>query len=592
MPTVNAAVPHGARVPALASPKRHLLTIAVEDYFEAVAFRKLIEPRQWYRFERRVERNTRRALDLLDEFGVKATFFTLGWVAEEMPEVVREIAERGHEVASKGHTHRRIEEMTPGEFREDLARSREAIENATAVRVVGHRIARGHFQVKDLWALDILAEEGFSYDSSFYPRLREISGEPWRRFPFEHRHGSLSIHEFPLATLGWRGWSMPIAGGAYLRHIPHGVMSRALELWHQRYTSPLVLYFHVWELDPELPKITAAPWHARLRQYRNLERMPSLLRYYLSRYRFVPIRDHLEIASEAASPRPIVEAPAPGVREPELAASARTPVTLVIPCFNEEAVLGYLQNTLRRVTTDLGSRYDFRYVFVDDGSVDATWPMLEKLFGSRPETKLLRHDRNQGVAAAILTGIRSAETEIVCSIDCDCTYDPHQLRDLIPRLEDDVALVTASPYHPSGRVLNVPPWRLFLSKGLSALYRRVLCQKLHTYTSCFRVYRRSQVQGVEIRESGFLGVAEMLGVLDLQGKRIVEQPAVLEVRLLGHSKMKLLHTIRGHVRLLFRMAAARLAMERQRIPGEATTISSSNHRECVDSDRTPRGGRP
>ncbi|HTO54908.1 MAG TPA: glycosyltransferase family 2 protein, partial [Myxococcota bacterium] len=175
----------------------------------------------------------------------------------------------------------------------------------------------------------------------------------------------------------------------------------------------------------------------------------------------------------------------------------------------------------------------------------------------RPDCRLIRHARNAGVAAAILTGIRNADTEVVCSIDCDCTYDPLQLRDLIPMLQDDVALVTASPYHSSGRVLNVPAWRLALSKGLSALYRRVLRQKLRTYTSCFRVYRRSAVHDLPIREAGFLGVAEMLGVLDLQGKRIVERPAVLEVRLLGHSKMKLARTVAGHLRLLSRLAAER-----------------------------------
>ena len=554
--------------------KRHLLTIAVEDYFQVVAFRKLIEPSQWYRFERRVERNTRKALDLLDEFGVKATFFTLGWVADEMPEVVREIAARGHEVASKGYYHRTIQEMTPSEFREDLRRSREAIERATGIRVVGYRVARGHLGPTDLWALDVLAEEGFAYDSSFYPRLRSIADEPWRRFPFEHHHGSAMIREFPLATFGWRGWLLPIAGGAYLRQLPHSFMSRALDHWHRRYTSPLVMYFHVWELDPELPEITAAPWHARLRQYRNLARMPSILRFYLARYAFEPIRDHMGLAAEPAVPRAVeARESSASVTASGRAAVKRMPVTLVIPCFNEESVLPYLQNTLRRVASDLGSTYDLRYVFVDDGSSDGTWLALEKTFGSLPQCQLVRHDENRGVAAAILTGIRSAGTEIVCSIDCDCTYDPHQLCDLIPRLEEDVALVTASPYHPSGRVLNVPPWRLLLSKGLSALYRCVFHQKLHTYTSCFRVYRRSLVQDLSIREGGFLGVAEMLGVLDLQGKRIVEQPAVLEVRLLGHSKMKLLHTIRGHIHLLCRMAAARWGPVRLRLGSHALAAS-------------------
>lgn len=553
--------------------KRHLLTIAVEDYFQVVAFRKLVDPSQWYRFEQRVERNTRKALDLLDEFGVKATFFTLGWVADEMPEVVREIAARGHEVASKGYFHRTIKEMTPGEFREDLQRSREAIERATGVRVIGYRIARGHFTPSDLWALDVLAEEGFVYDSSFYPRLRSIAAEPWRRFPFKHHHAGAEIMEYPLATWGWRGWLLPVAGGAYLRQLPHSLMSRALDHWHRNYVSPLVMYFHVWELDPDLPKITAASGITRLRQYRNLERMPSLLRFYLLRYAFQPIRDHMGIAPAPAVLRAKAEQRgAPAASAPR----SPTPVTLVIPCYNEERVLAYLRNTLRRVAADFDPAYELHYVFVDDGSSDGTWQALETTFGSLPGCQLVRHEVNRGVAAAILTGIRSAKTEVVCSIDCDCTYDPHQLRDLIPRLEDDVALVTASPYHPSGRVLNVPAWRLLLSKGLSFLYRRLFQQKLHTYTSCFRVYRRSLIKDISLREHGFLGVAEMLMILDLQGKRIVEHPAVLEVRLFGHSKMKLFRTICGHLRLLWRMSAARLSSS----PARATGLERPKQRDA------------
>jgi len=539
--------------PTLA-PRRHLLTVAVEDYFQTVAFRNLIEPRHWYRFESRVERNTRKALDLLDEFGVKATFFALGWVADQMPEVIRGIAERGHEVASKGYYHRSIQEMTPGEFREDLLRAREALERASGQRVIGHRIARGRLGPSDLWALDVIAELGFAYDSSFYPRGREIASQPWRRFPFEHHHGDRVVHEFPLATFDAGGWLFPIAGGNYLRQLPHALMHRALDHWHRRYESPLVMYFHVWELDSQLPKITAASWLTRIRQYRNLERMPSLLRYYLSTWSFGPIREHLGLAAEAAVAAPAAAHDAAVAARPE---QIRTPVTVVVPCFNEEGVLPYLAKTLASVAADLGSEYELRFIFVDDGSTDRTWEVLQATFGGRPEYRLVRHERNSGVATAILTGIRQADTEVVCSIDCDCTYDPHQLRDLIPMLKNDVAVVTASPYHSSGRVLNVPTWRLALSKGLSALYRRVLRQKLRTYTSCFRVYRRSAVLDLPIQEGGFLGVAEMLGVLDLQGKRIVERPAVLEVRLLGHSKMKLARTIAGHLRLLTRLAAAR-----------------------------------
>jgi glycosyltransferase involved in cell wall biosynthesis len=215
--------------------------------------------------------------------------------------------------------------------------------------------------------------------------------------------------------------------------------------------------------------------------------------------------------------------------------------------------LAYLSNTLKSVEESLSPRYQLECIFVDDSSRDRTWEILQRIFGSRPNCLLLRHPKNLGVAAAILTGLRNAKTEIVCSLDCDCTYDPHQLAEMIPLLEKDIALVTASPYHPLGRVLNVPNWRLGLSKGLSILYGFILPQKLATYTSCFRVYRRSIVADIPLQEGGFLGVAELVAMLDLHGCKIVEYPAILEVRLLGQSKMKILKTICGHLRLLVRV---------------------------------------
>jgi len=157
-----------------------------------------------------------------------------------------------------------------------------------------------------------------------------------------------------------------------------------------------------------------------------------------------------------------------------------------------------------------------------------------------------------------MTGISGASNETVCSMDCDCTYDPHHLANLLPLLEDGVDLVTASPYHPDGKVKNVPNWRLFLSKGLSAIYRQFLKENLHTYTSCFRVYRKSAIEQLELKEHGFLGVAELLAKLSLTGSRIVEVPATLEVRIFGESKMKTYRTIIGHLGLLSRMTLSRL----------------------------------
>jgi hypothetical protein len=244
----------------------------------------------------------------------------------------------------------------------------------------------------------------------------------------------------------------------------------------------------------------------------------------------------------------------------------RERVTLVVPCYNEEHSLPYLANTLRSVRDALARNYEIEAIFVDDHSSDRTWQVLDELFAGHPQVVRIRHETNRGVAASILTGLRHAGTEIVCSIDCDCSYDPHDLANMIPLLRDDVALVTASPYHPDGRVHNVPSWRLVLSKSLSRMYRIVLGQPLHTYTSCFRVYRRSAVIGTHPERDGFLGIAELVGKLALSGAEIVEHPATLKVRVLGHSKMKIVQTIAGHLGLITSLAWQRVSQQGRVVP--------------------------
>jgi polysaccharide deacetylase family protein (PEP-CTERM system associated) len=556
----------GAGVEGTATNGPHVLTIALEDYFHVGAFNRLIQRGQWYRFERRIERATERTLDLLDEYNARATFFVLGWVADTLPELVRQVTERGHEIASKGYYHRNVRQLTPGEFRDDLARSREAIERAAGQRVRGYRVADQWFRPADLWALDVLAEEGYEYDSSIGPVLRSYAAEPWRRFAHLHRYGDRTLWELPISTADVFGMLIPIAGGNYFRQFPHWLVQRAVDHWTRTYSAPFIMYFHTWELDPDQPKISA-PWVSRVRQYRNLDKMPQYLRYYLSRYTFSSARDVLRL-----SPEPLrAELPAPRSRtsgaitlrlapvEVDQAAlpAARTPVSVVIPCYNEELILPYLANTLASVREQL-SQYDLTFIFVDDKSTDGTWTALNRIFGDQPQYRLVRHADNRGVAAGILTGIQNASTDIVCSMDCDCTYDPHELAKMIPLLTDGVDMVTASPYHPEGAVRNVPEWRLALSKTLSRCYRVVLHQRLATYTSCFRVYRRSAMTGLTLRHEGFLGVAEMLGRLDLRGAKIAEYPATLEVRMLGRSKMKIMRTIAGHIGLLMRFVVVRM----------------------------------
>ena len=187
--------PFDARAP------RHIITVALEDYFHVGAFNRLVQRGEWYRFESRLEQGARRTLDLLDARGVKATFFALGWVADTMPELVREIAERGHEIASKGYYHRHITQMTPGEFVDDLARAREALERASGRRVHGYRVAHESLRPEDLWVLDVLVGEGYSYDSSIAPRGRRFANEPFRRFVHRHESGSGALWEFPISSI-------------------------------------------------------------------------------------------------------------------------------------------------------------------------------------------------------------------------------------------------------------------------------------------------------------------------------------------------------------------------------------------------------
>jgi hypothetical protein len=232
--------------------------------------------------------------------------------------------------------------------------------------------------------------------------------------------------------------------------------------------------------------------------------------------------------------------------------TSAVPVDVVVPCYNERPVAEELIENLNGLSAALGERYGFRFLLVDDGSTDGTADRLRGLVNGRRGYEILRHERNRGVAAAIMTGIAAARAEIVCSMDADCSYDPRQLGEMIPMLVEGVDLVTASPYHPLGGVQGVPAWRLLLSRSASSLYREVLRRPLYTYTSCFRVYRRGAMAGIALAEGGFVGIAEILWRLDRRGSRIVECPAVLRSRRLGQSKMKLAGTAAGHLRLLAR----------------------------------------
>ena len=267
-----------------ATTKKHLLTVLVEDYFHVGAFENLIQQRNWSNFEPRYEQNTLKTLDLLDEYNTKATFFVLGWIAQQNPRLISEIVARGHEIASRGFYHRSLRHLTPDEFREDLRKTNRVLEDASGQKIAGYRSAEKLSYEKDDWIFDILAEENFVYDASFLPSKKDAKA---KRLAHQVHTSGKAIWEFPYSTRNVGLGLLPISGGNYFRQIPYTLMRHAVNDWHERYTEPFVLYFHVWELDPEQPRISAASRYNRIRHYRKLDKMEWVLKEYLQKYDFV-----------------------------------------------------------------------------------------------------------------------------------------------------------------------------------------------------------------------------------------------------------------------------------------------------------------
>lgn len=274
------------------------LSIDVEDYFQVNAFVRAVRRDQWDGYPLRVESNTRRILDLLDEFGITATFFVLGWVAGRLPALVREIQAKGHEIACHGYGHELIYAIGPDAFRADIRLAKRILEEQTGTEVLGYRAPSYSITARSMWALDILIEEGFRYDSSIFPVYHDTYGVPDApRFPYRIERSSGSITEFPLTTfplrLGGKEYRLPIAGGGYLRLLPCELIRRGISSINVKELQPAVLYFHPWEIDPGQPRIKAG-FKSRFRHYLNLDKTESKLRHLMQGLEFGSMQQALE----------------------------------------------------------------------------------------------------------------------------------------------------------------------------------------------------------------------------------------------------------------------------------------------------------
>jgi polysaccharide deacetylase family protein (PEP-CTERM system associated) len=255
----------------------NVFSVDVEDYFHVEAFSDVVDRAKWDDYPCRVEDNTRRLLDLADKLNRRGTFFILGWVAERYPSLVREIVSRGHEPACHSYWHRLIYKLTPAEFREDTLRAKAVIEQAAGVQVFGYRAPSYSITARSLWALDVLAEAGFRYDSSIFPISHDIYGIPDApRFPFRVETPSGELVEYPITTFRLIGErNLPVGGGGYLRIFPFWYTEMGFRKIRAE-ALPLIVYIHPWEIDPEQPRL-AGRFKSRLRHYTNLSKTEARL---------------------------------------------------------------------------------------------------------------------------------------------------------------------------------------------------------------------------------------------------------------------------------------------------------------------------
>jgi polysaccharide deacetylase family protein (PEP-CTERM system associated) len=255
------------------------LSVDVEDWFQVGAFENVIARDAWDALLPRVERNSDAVLALFDKAGVKATFFTLGWVAARYPALIRRIVEAGHEIASHGWDHIRVFTMDPEDYRADLGRARAAIEDACGVSPTGYRAPSFSIDKRTPWAHQVLVEEGYAYSSSVAPIAHDHYG--WReapRFAFRPIPGA-DLIELPVTTVEVAGRRMAAGGGGFFRLLPYSFSSWAISRVNRAEARPAVFYFHPWEIDPGQPRVPEAPLRSRLRHYSNLSVMePKLLK--------------------------------------------------------------------------------------------------------------------------------------------------------------------------------------------------------------------------------------------------------------------------------------------------------------------------
>lgn len=487
--------------------------VKATEWFHDPALAAHVTPRHWRRLPKRAAVAARLVANELLRARRVATWCVPPELATSAPELLRELVAAGHGLALAVVVAEPLDQVPPERRAAVVAgwqRQRDVLA-AVAGREVRGLAVHALLGVGERWWREAAAAAGFAFEI-----------------------GEAEVHVLA------RGAAMAGDGGP-----------RACD----------VLRFAAWRCDREQPQLRGLPRAVYAAHYGQLGHGLRDLARALAATDDGVLGTALGLPAAVVGP---MAAPVAAVEASVADVAASTDpslprLSIVVPLKDEEAGLEALFVELDAVRRRLADVAACEFVCVDDGSSDRTFALLQQQAASRPFVRLVQHPQNRGVAAAIRTGLQASDAEFAASIDGDLSYDPLELRAMFTMLRERAAdVVTASPYHPCGGVRNVPSWRLLLSRTLSAWYRFLVPAPLHTWTACFRVYRRAAVAELPLVHPGFLGTAELLVRVLRRGGTVLEHPCVLEARLFGFSKMKVLRTIRQHLGLLWQVASGRI----------------------------------
>jgi polysaccharide deacetylase family protein (PEP-CTERM system associated) len=517
------------------------LTFDLEEYFQVSAFAESVSRSSWQSYSGRAEESTYQILAMLELRNIKATFFVLGWFAQRHPLLIREIQSLGHEVASHGYEHKLIYEQTPEEFRHDIRKTKQILEELIDRPILGYRAPSYSIIKSTLWALDILAEEGYRYDTSIFPIRHDRYGIPdFQRRPHAIQTGSGPLIEFPLTTARLLGRNVPVSGGGYFRLLPFGFTRWGLNQVLNRDQAAAIFYLHPWEFDPRQPRIEAG-FLSRFRHYTHLDltepRFSKLLRLMcftradqlLEQLGLLDCSPLLPSSTERSAIRPRARF------------STFRSVSVVVPILNEQGSIYQLHHETSDALQELGC--DYEIIFVDDGSTDGTYERLLELRQRDQHVKIIKLRKNFGQTPAMACGFDCASGDVIVSMDGDLQNDPADIPLLLKEIDRGFDIVCGWRFNRKDRWIS----RKLPSKLANALIRRITGIRIHDLGCSLKAYRAPMIQSLKLYSDMHRFIP---AVSQLAGARVGEIPVNHRSRAFGVSKYGISRTYKVVIDLI------------------------------------------